>query len=209
MLCPHIAVEKSLPRLPDPISNAGIKPSPRQSTCDWYLPRTSSRFLNSVGKIESGGITGLVSGKLRTAPKRCFPFPAARHPPSIYLIYIPITACPSSIFSNPDSTNHICPSLILSTKAIHPPPCPAATLNHGQATFRLLRQGRNHQAEIFALGKRGSGMGQKHQDWESGFLLLLQSYKARVMTDAAEEGLPPTKMQPDPPSVAEGCVKEK
>lgn len=44
--CPHIAAEKSIPRLSDPISNSGMKPLPRQSTCDWYLPRTSSGFLN-------------------------------------------------------------------------------------------------------------------------------------------------------------------
>lgn len=78
--------------------------------CDWYLPRTSSRFLNSVGKIESGGITRLVSGKLRTAPKSCFPLPAAWHPPSVYFTHSPIAACPSFIFSNPNSTNDICPS---------------------------------------------------------------------------------------------------
>lgn len=111
--------KKSIPRRPDPISNSGTKSSPRQNTCDWYLPRTSSRFLNSVGKTESGGITRFISGKLRTAPKRCFPLSAVWPPPSIYLIHTPTAAHPSSISSNPDSTNQIHPSLIPSTKAIN------------------------------------------------------------------------------------------
>lgn len=80
-ILPTHCCRKSIPRRPDPISNSGTKSSPRQNMYDWYLPRTSSRFLNSVGKTESGGSTRFLSGKLRTAPKRCFPLPAAWPPP--------------------------------------------------------------------------------------------------------------------------------
>lgn len=52
-------------------------------------------------------------------------------------------------------------------------------------------------------------MGQKDTDRGSGFLLPPQSYKARVMTDVAEEGFLPTKMWTAPPSAAESCVKGK
>lgn len=111
-----------------------------------------------------------MSRKLRTAPKRCFPLPAVWCPPSSYLIHTPTAAHSSSIFSNPDSTNQIHPSLIPSTKAINPPPCCVAILNHGQANVRLQQKGRN-QGISSPWGKEAVEWGKRTQNegWDFFF----------------------------------------
>lgn len=145
----------------------------------------------------------MVSGKLRTAPKRCFPFPAAWHPPPTSYTFPLQHAHPLSSQIQTQLTTSVQASFLLQKLFI-------LLLAVLQSLIMLLHQGRKHQAGgCFALRKVGSRRGQKHRDGESDFLLLLQSDEDGVMTDAAEEGFPPTKMQAAPPDIAEGCVEKQ